>query len=294
MVEIALGHVVRTPRNAASRRTAPAAHGAGRGIAVGDPAGDGRPAIFGTSYGGEPNSLYLNVQGALFEDAGAASGAGPVGLPFVRWGTHFADFDNDGWPDLYAVGGHLAPRVVRMVGHYKSGKAKYVEAGDPAYAQRTVLLHNLGGGRFEEWKDGGDLDKARMSGRGSAVADIDNDGDLDLFIVDLAGPSRLFENVSGSRAAWIRIEPRVSDDRATVLGTRVRVSAGGRSQTKWFFVSPSYASGSLTDLHFGLGQAERVDEIVVTWPGGETQTFRDVPVRKIYAIRRGGTLEPRP
>ncbi len=265
---------------------------AGMGIAVGDPAGDGRPALFVTNFGGEPNSLYRNVEGALFEDAGESSRVARVGLPFVRWGTHFADFDNDGWSDLYAVGGHLAPRIVRLVGHYKSGKAKYVEAGDPGFVQKTVLLHNLGGGRFEEWKETGDLAALRMSGRGSAVADIDNDGDLDLFIVDLAGPSRLFENVVGNRKSWIRIEPRVGEDGRTALGTKVKVTAGGHSQTKEFSVSPSYASGTLTDLHFGLGDAERV-EIIVTWPGGRSQEFRDVPARKIYRLRPGGPLETR-
>jgi hypothetical protein len=266
---------------------------AGMGIAVGDPAGDGWPALFVTNFGGEPNSLYRNVEGALFEDAGESSRAARIGLPFVRWGTHFADFDNDGWPDLYAVGGHLAPRIVRMVGHYKSGKAKYVEAGNPGFAQKTVLLHNLGGGRFEEWKETGDLAALRMSGRGSAVADIDNDGDLDLFIVDLAGPSRLFENVVGNRKSWIRIEPRPGEDGRTALGTKVKVTAGGRSQTKEFSVSPSYASGTLTDLHFGLGDAESVEEIIVTWPGGRSQEFRDVPARKIYRLRPGGPLETR-
>jgi enediyne biosynthesis protein E4 len=266
----------------------------GMGVAVGDPFGAGRPSLFVTNFGGEANSLYRNVEGALFEDTGAASGAGDVGLPYVRWGTHFADFDNDGWPDLYAVGGHLTPRFVRMVGHYKSRQAKYIEAGDHAYLQRTVLLHNLGSGRFEEWKEAGDLAAARMAGRGSAVADIDNDGDLDLFIMDVAGPSRLFENVIGNRKSWIRIEPRAGEDRSTVLGTKVKVTTGGRAQTKWFFVSPSYASGTLTDLHFGLGDAERADEIEVRWPGGETQTFRDVAARKIYRIRRGKTLDPFP
>src|SRR5262249_20714890 len=144
-------------------------------------------------------------------------------------------------------------------------------AGDPAYAQKTVLLHNLGDGRFEEWNEAGDLASARLSGRGSAVADIDNDGDLDLFIVDLSGPSRLFENVAGSRMSWIRVEPASGPDHRTVIGTKVRVSFRGRSQTQWFFVSPSYASGSLTDLHFGLDGAERADEVAVTWPGGSTQ-----------------------
>jgi enediyne biosynthesis protein E4 len=259
----------------------------GMGVAVGDPFGLGRLSLFVTNFGGEPNSLYRNVEGALFEDAGVAAGVGGAGEPSVRWGTHFADFDNDGWPDLYAVGGHLAPKLVRRIGHYKSGKAKYVEAGDPAYAQKAMLLHNLGEGKFEEWADSGDLGRIRMAARGSAVADIDGDGDLDLFVVDLAGPSRLFENRTGSRNSWIRIEPRVGPDRRTVLGTKVRISAGGRSQTKEFYPSPSYASGSLTDLHFGLGASQRVDEIEITWPGGESQKFRDLPARKVYRIRKG-------
>ena len=266
---------------------------AGMGIAVADIAGDGRPSVFVTNFGGEPNSLYRNVEGTIFEDASAASGAGPVGMPYVRWGTHFADFDNDGWPDLYAVGGHLAPRIVRMIGHYRSGKAAYLEAGDPGYAQKTVLLRNLGGGRFEEWRDSGDLAEHRMSGRGSAVADVDGDGALDLFVVDLADRSRLFRNTLGGAKAWIGIEPSVGDDGRTAIGTRVRVTAGGRSQTAWYFVSPSYASGSLTELHFGLGEFDRADEVAVTWPDGKVQTFQSVPARTVYRIRPGGGLEPR-
>jgi hypothetical protein len=265
---------------------------AGMGVAVGDPFGDGRPSLFVTNFGGEPNSLYRNVEGTIFEDVGQATGVASIGMPFVRWGTDFADFDNDGWPDLYVVGGHLAPRMVRLVGHYKSSGASYVEAGDSSYAQPTVLIHNLGNGRFEEWKESGDLAKVRMSGRGSAVADIDNDGDLDLVVVAIDGPTRLFENLIGSRKSWIRIGPEVGEDRATTLGTRVRVTAGSRSQIRDFQVSSSYASGTLTDLHFGLGDAATVDEIEIRWPGGATQTFRDVPARHIYRIRKGGELVP--
>jgi hypothetical protein len=262
------------------------------GIAVGDPFGEGRPSLFVTNFSGEPNSFYRNEEGLLFEDAGDRTGAGAIGLPYVRWGTNVADFDNDGWPDLYAVGGHLAPRIVRMLGHYRSGQAKYIEAGDRAYAQRTLLLRNRGDGKFEEWADSGDLAKRRMSGRGSAVADIDGDGDLDLFIVDIAGPARLFENVVGSRNSWLRIEPRIGPDGRTVIGTEVRVTAAGRSQTRWFFPSPSYASGSLTDLHFGLGGSERAEEVRITWPGGDVQTFRDLAARRVYRIARGGAPEP--
>jgi len=262
---------------------------AGMGVAVGDPDGDGAPDLFVTNFGGEPNSFYRNVEGGLFEDAGKDAGASEVGFPFVRWGTHFADFDNDGWPDTYAVGGHLAPRLVRKHGRYRSSKAAYIEAGDQAYRQATVVLKNLGKGRFEEWRNAGDLAEARMAGRGSAVADIEGDGDLDLFILDLAGPSRLFENTLGSQNSWIAIEPRPGADKRTALGTKVRVTAGGRSQTKEFQVAPSYASGSWVPLHFGLGAAERVEEVEVRWPDGQAQTFRNLSARKTYRIAPGGS-----
>lgn len=262
---------------------------AGMGVAVGDADADGAMDLFVTNFGGEPNSFYRNVEGALFKDAGQESGVSDVGMPAVRWGTDFADFDNDGWPDTYAVAGHIAPRTVRRLGRYRSRVAAYVEAGDPAYRQRSVVLQNRGGGRFEEWRNTGRLGETRMAGRGSAVADIEGDGDLDLFVVDLAGPSRLFENTLGSRRSWIAIEPRAGTDRRTVLGTKVRVTAAGRSQLRQFQVSVSYASGSLVPLHFGLGDAELAD-VEIAWPEGERQIFRNVGVRRSYRLSRGGRL----
>ena len=258
---------------------------AGMGVAVGDADGDGTIDLFVTNFGAEPNSYYRNVEGALFEDAGEPSGAAGIGLPYVRWGTHFADFDNDGWPDLYAVGGHLAPRSARALGRLRNEKASYLEAGDPAFRQRTVLLRNVGSGRFEEWKDSGDLGAIAMAGRGSAVADVDDDGDLDLFVVDVAGPSRLFENRVGSGRSWLRIEPRSGAGGRTTLGTRVAVTAGGRTQVRDHHASPSYASGSLTDLHFGLGDAESA-RVEVRWPDGETRAFEAVEGRRVYTLTR--------
>jgi hypothetical protein len=264
---------------------------AGMGIAVGDPFGDGRPSLFVTNFGGEPNSFYRNIEGALFEDAGAAAAVDSIGQQFVRWGTHFADFDNDGWPDLYAVGGHLAPRLVRLLGHFKSSGAKYIQAGDPAFVQPTMLLHNRGDGRFEAWSDSGDMARIRMTGRGSAVADVDGDGGLDLFIVDLSGPSRLFLNRIGHRRSWIRIEPRSGPDGRTVLGTQVRVVAAGRTQAQTCWVTPSYASGSFVPLHFGLGDAALAEAVEIRWPDGKVEIFRGLAPRKTYRIGRSGSLE---
>jgi hypothetical protein len=265
---------------------------AGMGVAVGDPFGDGRESLFVTNFGAEPNSLYRNVEGVLFEDAGNASGVAEVGLPYVRWGTHFVDFDNDGWLDLYAVGGHLAPRIVRLLGHYRSGKAAYVEAGDRSFAQRSVLLHNLGEGRFVEWPDPGDFGRRKMVARGTAAADFDGDGGVDLVVVDIHGPVRFFRNEIGARRSWIAIEPEEGEDGRTVLETRVRVTAEGRSQTQVFRVSSSYASGSLVPLHFGLGGADEAKEVEIRWPDGEVQSFRDVAARRVYRVRPGGGLEP--
>jgi hypothetical protein len=263
---------------------------AGMGAAVGDPDGDSALDILVTNFGGEPNSHYRNVEGALFEDAGAAAASAGAGMPYVRWGTHFADFDNDGWPDTYAVGGHLAPRIVRLLGHYRSSKADYVDAGEASFKQPTVVLRNLGEGKFEVWKNAGEISGRRMAGRGSAVADADGDGDLDLFILDLAGPSRLFENRVGSKRNWIAIAPEPGEDRRTVLGTRVQVTVGGRTQLQEHQVTPSYASGSLTPLHFGLGAAARAEEVTIRWPDGRSQSFRDVAGGRFYRVRPGEAL----
>jgi len=207
----------------------------------------------------------------------------------VRWGTDFADFDNDGWLDAYAAGGHLAPRYVRALGHYKSKGADYVEAGDRAYAQPTVLLHNLGEGRFAEWVSG-DLRRVRMVARGTSVADFDGDGALDLVIVDLDGPVRFFRNVVGAAQSWIAIEPRVGSDGRSVLGTTVAVRTPVRSQSRTYRVSPSYASGSLTPLHFGLGTAEKVD-VEIRWPDGSVETYSNLDARRTYSVRRGAAPE---
>jgi hypothetical protein len=265
---------------------------AGMGVAVGDPFGDGRDHLFVTNFGAEPNSLYRNVDGVLFEDAGESSGVAFLGSASVRWGTHFADFDNDGWPDLYAVGGHLAPQLPRLLGHYKTGGADYVEAGDRAFDQKAVLIHNLGGGRFVEWTDSGDLGRERMSARGTAVADLEGRGALDLVVVDTDGPVRVFRNQIGERKSWIAIDLVPGGDRRTVLGTRVRVaSSAGRTQAQAYRVSPSYASGSLVPLHFGLGDEATAAAIEVRWPDGRTQTFRNVAARKTYRLKPGGDLE---
>ena len=126
-----------------------------------------------------------------------------------------------------------------------------------------------------------------MSARGSAVADIDGDGALDLVVVDIDGPVRVFRNALPA-GRWIAIEPRAAPgDSRAVLETRVAVTAGGRTQVQVYRVSPSYASGSLVPLHFGLGSAEGAESVEIVWPGGERQKLGPLAGGKTYVVRRG-------
>ena len=131
-----------------------------------------------------------------------------------------------------------------------------------------------------------------MSARGSAVADIDGDGDLDLFVVDIDGPVRVFSNALRRRAAGSRSSRRAAPgDSRAVLETRVAVTAGGRTQVQVYRVSPSYASGSLVPLHFGLGAAAGADSVEIVWPGGERQELGPLAGGKTYVVRRGAAPE---
>ena len=267
---------------------------AGMGIAVGDPAGDGLPTLFVTNFGGEPNSLYRNVEGTLFEDAGEASGAARVGLPFVRWGTHFADFDNDGWPDLYAVGGHLAPRIVAIDRALQEREGEVRRGGRSRLSPRRRSCSTTSAAAVS--RNGRRPATSRRSACRDAAARWRTSTTTETSTSSSwtwTGRPVSSRTSPATARAGSAIEPRAGEDGRTVLGTKVKVTAGGRSQTKEFYVSPSYASGTLTDLHFGLGDAERVEEIVVTWPGGRRQEFHDVAARKIYRLRPGGSLEPR-
>jgi hypothetical protein len=267
---------------------------AGMGIAVGDPFGGGFPDIFVTNFSGQPSTYYRNVEGQLFEDGTEAVGVTKASLPFTQWGTGFADFDDDGWPDLYAVSGHLVPRILASIaGFFSRRHLREMQEGDRSYRQPITLWRNDGKGRFEDVSSSsGDLARQRLSARGSTAGDFDGDGLLDLAVTAVSGGFRVLRNTTSAAGHAVEILPVAESGGRTVIGTKVRVTAGGRTQTQEFVVSPSYASGSWVPLHFGLGGADRIDriEIIPPWSTAPGRVLTDVRADRLYRLR-GGTLE---
>jgi len=269
---------------------------AGMGIAIGDPFGSGRPDVYVTNFSGETNTYYRNVEGALFDDATEATGSGKQSWPFVQWGTGFADFDDDGRPDLYAVSGHLVPHVLaKIAGFFNHRHLSDMFQGDQAYREPIALWRNAGETFEDAAASSGDLGRTRLCARGSATGDFDGDGRLDLAVAAISGGARLFRNTTAGSGHAIEILPVAGADRRTVLGTKVRVTAGGRTQSQEFILQPSYASGSWTPLHFGLGNAIGADTVEIVMPG-ETKprwTLHDVAADRLYRLVSGHLSEVR-
>ena len=231
---------------------------AGMGIAVGDVDGDGRPEILVTNFAGEPNTLYRNVDGALFDDATESSGVDRASFPYVQWGTDFGDFDDDGRPDLVAASGHLVPRILLIFAKlFRKGGLGLYGFGDRHYKQPPLVWHNEGQrpprGRRRPDPATGRLCGSRPAGSPSATWTA-TDASTSCSR-PIAGGIHLMKNSTASRAHALEILPVAGADRRTVLGTKVAVTAGGIRQVQEFILRPSYASGAWVPLHFGLGEA---------------------------------------
>ncbi|HKQ60197.1 MAG TPA: CRTAC1 family protein [Candidatus Polarisedimenticolaceae bacterium] len=234
---------------------------ASMGVTVGDADGDGRLDIFVTNFAEDFSTLYRGEGGGFFRDVSAAAGVGQPTYNPLSWGTAFADLDNDADLDLVVINGHIYPQVDR---HPELGQH---------YAQAALLLENDGRGQFHDvTAQAGPGFATPRPGRGLAVGDYDNDGDLDLLLTQLDGPPALLRNESAC-ASWLRVTLRVPPGRGTAIGARVLVRAGGRVQQRDASSGESYLSVHDPRLHFGLGAAETVDEVEVRWPDG-TRTVR--------------------
>jgi hypothetical protein len=244
------------------------------GVDCADYDNDGWLDFFVTTYSNQTCVLYRNVGGRL-EDATAASGAGAGTLPHAKWGTVFADFDADGDRDLFVACGHL-DQEVHLFKPYT------------AYRVRNVLLENSGNGKFVDISGRcGDGLACVHSSRGTGADDLDNDGDVDLVILNSADPPTVIRNDTHPSNHWLQIQLHGRRATRDGIGAQVRVTAGGRTQLDEVHSGRGYQSHHGERLHFGLGGAEQAERIEVRWIGGGTDVVENVPANQLIDITEG-------
>ena len=257
------------------------------GVAVGDYDRDGRLDLHVTTFENDANILYHNDGGGLFSEATYPAGVGTPSVPFVGWGTNFLDYDNDGWLDLFVANGHVYPWVDRF-------------DWNTSYEERVLLFRNLRGGKFAEvGRGGGDGLAVARSLRGSATADLDDDGDVDVVANPIDGEPILLRNDGGNRAGhWLSV--RLVGDPARrcprdATGSQVFLTASGGRQRDDVASGRSVMSQSDRRVHFGLGAATRVERLAVRWANGSTIAYEVPGVdRQIVIDQARGVVQGEP
>ena len=242
--------------------------------------GDDSLAVSIGNFANEMTALYVSKQNALtFADEAIAQGIGAASRHLLTFGVFFFDYDLDGWLDLLTTNGHLDEQINKV-------------QPDQQYRQPTQLFWNAGGVR----KTGGFVEVPAeevtralfqpIAGRGSAYADIDGDGDLDILLTQLSDKPVLLRNDQQLHHHWTRLKVTGTRANHDGIGAWVKVRAGGK--TMWRHVMPTrgYLSQSELPVTFGLGELDRVDEASITWPGGEVQKVDGVRVDAVNAIRQ--------
>ncbi len=241
----------------------------GMGVDFGDYNNDGSLDIFVTNFSNETNTLYHNTADGALVDFTNIAGLGEVSFLKLAFGTKFFDANNDGALDLFVANGHLYP----------------TESDALEYAQTDQFFLNTGEGDFVDVSEqSGEYFSIRMVGRGASFGDYDNDGDTDIFVVNLNQEGILLRNESGNGHNWLTIKTVGVKSNRDGIGTRVEVVTHSRIQLKEVQAGSSYLSGHDLRLIFGLGTETKAEMVKVTWPSGVVQTLADVEANQLLII----------
>ena len=250
---------------------------AGMGVAIGDYNLDGNLDIFKTHFTDDTPVLYKNNGKSDFDDVTLSSGLG-VETRFTGWGAGMADLDNDGLPDLFFVTGNVYPEI---------------EAKVQAYPFRTprVIFRNLGGGKFEELiGEAGPGIQAAHSSRGCAFGDFDNDGDMDVVVVNLNEPPSLLRNDVSGEGHWLKVKLIGTKSNRSAIGATVVAAYGQRKQAQAVLSQSSFYSVNDFRLHFGLGP-ERTADLEIRWPSGAVERIAKVASDQLVTIKEGQGIQ---
>jgi len=246
---------------------------AGMGVAAGDFNRDGLLDVLKTHFADDIPSLYRNLGKGLFEDVAASSGLA-VENRHVEWGAGLPDLDNDGLQDLFYVTGNVYPEIERIL---------------PQYPHRgpRVVFRNTGRAPFENVTGESGEAATPHSSRGAAFGDIDNDGDIDVLVMNMNEPPSLLRNNYRGKHGWITIRLEGSRSNRSAIGATVVLTSRGVRQAKAVLSQSSYYSHDDLRVHFGLGEEQQADQLDITWPSGQTETLKNVKGRRVVTIKEG-------
>jgi hypothetical protein len=251
---------------------------AGMGLGVADYDCDGWFDIFKTNFADDTSNLYHNNGDGTFSDLSFNSGVG-INNTYVAWGCGFIDYDNDGWADIVQINGHVYPEIDK----YNFGET---------FKNPRLVYKNLGNGRFKDVSgEMGPGITARYSSRGAAFGDYDNDGGMDMLILNMNERPSLLHNEGGNKQNWIKLKLIGTKCNRTAIGARARVITGKHIQMDEVHSGTSVMSQSDLRLHFGVGAVETIDVIEVKWPTTQkVEKFTQVKVNQILTIREGAGI----
>lgn len=253
---------------------------ASMGIAVGDYNHTGRPSLYVTDFENENDDLYRNDGDWDFSEQSFPSGLAVAALPWVKWGTAFVDLDNDGWLDLITATGHVYPQTDQM-------------PGDPGYRQPKILSLNQKDGTFcDASTQAGPAIEKKDVARGLAVGDLFNDGNMDVVIENIDGRPMVLRNHGIPGRHWVSFELAGTRSNRLALNARIKIVAGGMTQTDEIHSGGSYLSQSDLRAHFGLGSATKVDSVEIHWPSGAVDKIGSLAADHFYAVEEGRGIVP--
>jgi len=248
---------------------------AGMGVGVGDVNLDGHLDIFKTHFAEDTAVLYKNDGAGNFDDVTIRAGLG-VETRYVSWGTGIVDLDNDGLPDLFVVTGNVYPEVEKILPEFP-------------YKTPRIVFRNLGA-KFEELiEEAGSGVAAPHASRGCAFGDFDNDGDMDVVIINMNEPPSLLRNDVSGGGHWLKVKLLGVKSNRSAIGARVTAHYGGKVQVQEVLSQASFYSVNDPRLHFGLGGAAQAD-LEIRWPNGGKESLSKVAANQLITVREGSGI----